>query len=136
VLHGHWCSCPMAPHREVLPCSQRRARSLHLRHFEFLDTLNTRLRNSIHNRGLEGVDSQQLLELQPGGQTAHSSDKLRVLNERSNGQGGLSMYVCKLNGDNAQFNWYGNCEGDVDTLAILVRWLISVTNESDAYTRT
>jgi hypothetical protein len=53
-----------------------------------LDTLNTRLRYSIHNRSLEVVDSQELLELQSGGRTAHSSDKLRVLNERSDGQGG------------------------------------------------
>jgi len=101
-----------------------------------LDTLNIQLRNSIHNRGLEGVDSQELLELQPGGQTAHSSDKLRVLNERSNGQRGLSMYECKLDGDKAKFDWYENCEGDVDILDSLMRWFMSVTNESDAYTST
>jgi len=67
----------------------------------------------------------ELLELQPGGQTAHSSDKLRVSNERSNGQGGLRMYVCKLDGDNAKFVWYGNCEDHADILASLVRWLMS-----------
>ena len=60
-----------------------------------LDTLNTRLHNSKHNRGLEGVDSQEeeLLELQPGGPTAHSSDKLHVLNERSMGRG-ASVCMC------------------------------------------
>jgi len=65
--------------------------------------------------------SQNLLELQSGGQTAHSSDKLRVSSERSNGQGGVSMYVCNLDGDSAKFDWYGNCDGDVDSLAKLVR---------------
>jgi len=79
---------------------------------------------------------QELLELQPGGQIPHSSDKLRVPNERSNGRRGLSMYVCKLDGDNAKFDWYGNCEDDTDILASLVRWLKSGTNESDAYIST
>jgi len=46
------------------------------------------------------------------------------------------MYACKLDDDNAKFDWYGDCEGDVDILASLVRWLMSVTNESDAYIRT
>jgi len=47
-----------------------------------------------------------------------------------------SVCMCKLDGDNAQFDWYGNCEGDVDTIACLVRWLMSVANESDVYTST
>ena len=36
-------------------------------------------------------------------------------------EGGLSMWVCKLDGDNALFDWYGNCKGDFNTIARLVR---------------
>jgi len=85
-----------------------------------LDTVNTKLQNSLHMRSLEEVESQEPLELQPGGETAYSSDRLRVSSERSNGQGGVSMYVCNLDGDSAKFDWYGNCEGDVDSIAKLV----------------
>ena len=46
------------------------------------------------------------------------------------------MYVCKLDGDIAKFDWNGNCEDDTDILASLVRWLMSVTNKSDAYIST
>ena len=36
-----------------------------------LNTRNIRLRNSIHSRGLERVDSQEPLALQPEGETVH-----------------------------------------------------------------
>jgi len=48
--------------------------------------------------------------------------------------GGASVYT--LDGGHVKFDWYGNCDGDVDIIANLMRWLMSVTNESDAYTGT